>query len=297
MKSNKNEKGKAAKESNKKQTKEKDKKSNDKSKAVAKVKEEEEKYILPKENPKNIERFIYITKYSDINSLTIINQLFQDINSLAFNLQSKNDIISKELTEEEQNNNNIDYISGIQILDNKIRITIIEGVTEKGIKKVKSALPKTQMNDENFKIFSNFKILFDKRIYSKFNLTLKYLKLRKDLKELLESFDIYIQANKYRNIYDTFMNLGTILRAETLEDISNSNSFPDVEKLVELERKFGDVLCHEDLTGIKKVKKYNIRQLLINFEDMNTNNSNNNKSFKSPLNIIQNGKSNLIKSM
>ena len=106
----------------------KDTKSKDKSKSKIKENEEEEnkEKIIPKENTQNIERFIYITKYSDFNSVKIINQLFQDINSKAFNLESKNDLIKKDLTEEEQNNNDIDYISGIQIMDNKLRLYIIE---------------------------------------------------------------------------------------------------------------------------------------------------------------------------
>ena len=151
----------------------KDKNQNDKSKSLLKEnnKEEEKKNLAQSENPKNIERYIYITKYSDINSVKIINQLFQDINSSAFNLASKNDIISKVLTNEEQNNNEIDYISGFQIIDSKIRLTVIEGITNKSMLEIKKALPKAQMNNDVIKIFSDCSILFNQRIYSKFNLS------------------------------------------------------------------------------------------------------------------------------
>ena len=245
----------------------KDKKAKDKSSNKEEGKEENKKNILQTQNIKNIERYIYITNFSDYNSIKTINRLFEDINSLAFNLSSKHDIISKILTEEEQNSNEIDYISGFQIIDSKIRITIIEGITGKAIQKVKNDLPKKQMNNENFKIFSNSEILFDKRIYSKFNLALNCIKLRKDLNNILTSFEIYINANKYRHIYDTFMNLGVILRADTLEDIANSNSFPDADNLIELERKYGGIINQEDLTGIKRIKKHDIRKLLINLND------------------------------
>lgn len=273
----------------------KDKNQNDKSKSLLKEnkEEEEKKNLAQSENPKNIERYIYITKYSDINSVKIINQLFQDINSSAFNLTSKNDIISKVLTNEEQNNNEIDYISGFQIIDSKIRLTVIEGITNKSMLEIKKALPKAQMNNDVIKIFSDCSILFNQRIYSKFNLSLKYIKLRKSLSDILTTFDIYKQANKYRNVYVTFMNFGTILRAETLEDINNCNAFPDPDKLIELERKFSEILNIEDMTGIKKNKKNeNIKNLLISLDDNNTTleNIKNNKS-------SQNGKSILVKSM
>ena len=275
----------------------KDKKSKDKTSNKEEEEQEKEKNNIPQtQNIKNIERYIYITNFTDYNSIITINHLFEDINSLAFNLSSKIDIISKILTEEEQNSNEIDYISGFQIVDSKLRIAIIEGITGKGIQKVKNAFPKKQMNNENFKIFSNSEILFDKRIYSKFNLVLNCIKLRKDLNDILTSFEIYMNANKYRNVYDTFMNLGVILRADTLDDIANSNSFPDVDKLIELERKFGGIINPEDLTGIKKVKKYDIKKLLINLND-DINIKNNDKSYENLLNQTQNKKKILVKSM
>ena len=273
------------------------KKSKDKLKAKQKEEEEEkdQEVIIPKVNPKNIERFIYLTNYSDINSVKTINQLFQDINSSAFNLTSKNDIISKELTEEEQDNNEIDYISGIQIMDHELRLTIIEGITDKAMIKVKSSFPKRQMNDHNHMIFSDCSILFDKRLYSKFNLTIKYIKLRQNLRDILTNFDIYMNANKYRNIYDTFMNLGSILRSETMKDISTSNSFPEADKLLELERKYGDILNKEDLTGNKEIKKKSHTKSLsnglgiINLTESNEKNTN--------FINIRNCKTNIAKSM
>ena len=273
------------------------KKSKDKLKAKQKEEEEEkdQEVIIPKVNPKNIERFIYLTNYSDINSVKTINQLFQDINSSAFNLTSKNDIISKELTEEEQDNNEIDYISGIQIMDHELRLTIIEGITDKAMIKVKSSFPKRQMNDHNHMIFSECSILFDKRLYSKFNLTIKYIKLRQNLRDILTNFDIYMNANKYRNIYDTFMNLGSILRSETMKDISTSNSFPEADKLLELERKYGDILNKEDLTGNKEIKKKSHTKSLsnglgiINLTESNEKNTN--------FINIRNCKTNVAKSM
>ena len=269
-------------------------KTHSKTKDEEKIEEENINKTPEIQNKRNIERFIYITNYSDINSVKIINQLFEDINSSAFNLSTKNDIISKTLSEEEQNNNEIEYISGFQILDNKLRITIIEGITGKSMEKVKNSLPKTQMNSEDFKIFSDKNILYDKRIYSKFNLLLKFIKLRKYLRDILTTFEIYMHANKYRNIYDTFMNLGTILRADAMIDISSSNSFPDVEKLLELERKYGEVLNKEDLTGVKKIKKYdNFKNLLTSFNESNSTNINTNLN-----NILKsNIKTNLVKSM
>ncbi len=205
--------------------------------------QEEEKSSLndlPKE--KILERFIYITTYRDSDFLEKIKTLFEEINQKAFNLASPKEIYTQELTEEEKQNTDIDYISGFQILDNKKRITIIEGISGKGLQKVKDTLPKNQMNNETKMIFADSNILFDKRIYSKFDLSLKFIKTRESLDQILTTFDIYLKSTNYREIYDAFLNIGSILKSETLKEITDENLFPDAEGLLLLERKYGDIL-------------------------------------------------------
>ena len=217
--------------------------------------EEEEPQGPPPEKPLNLERFIYVTTYLDGNFMQTLKQLFEEINQTAFNLKSVKEIYTKGLTEEERDNNEIDYISGFQLIDKNIRITILEGITGKAMKKIKERLPKTQMNTKNYLVFADSGVLFNKRLYSKFDLSLKYIKLRETLSIILQTFDIYTKANKYRQIYDAFLNFGSILKAQTLREISEANLFPDAESLLLLERKYADILNDEDMTGIHKEKK------------------------------------------
>ena len=217
--------------------------------------EEEEPQGPPPEKPLNLERFIYVTNYLDSNFMQNLKQLFEEINQTAFNLKSVKEIYTKGLTEEERDNNEIDYISGFQLIDKNMRITILEGITGKAMKKIKETIPKTQMNNKNYMVFADSGVLFNKRLYSKFDLSLKYIKLRETLSTILQTYDIYTKANKYRQIYDAFLNFGSILKAQTLKEISQANLFPDAESLLLLERKYADILNDEDMTGIHKEKK------------------------------------------
>jgi len=215
------------------------------------AKQEEEEVEQPQpvvEKPKNLERFIYVTTYWDEDAMTKIRGLFEEINQSAFQLRSVKEIYTRDLTDEEKDNNEIDYISGVQLLDKNLRITIIEGITGKGIQKVKDQLPKYQMNTKTFMVFSDNRILFNKRMYSKFNLSLKYIKLRDTLTNILTTYDIYMKANKYRDIYNAFLNYGSILKSNSLYEIANAN-------LLQLERKYADILNDEDMTAQKSVKK------------------------------------------
>jgi len=78
--------------------------------------------------------------------MKILKEIFETINTKAFNLKSVKEIYTKNLSIEDQNNLDIDYISGVQIIDSSYRITIIEGITEKGMKFVKEKLPKLDVN-------------------------------------------------------------------------------------------------------------------------------------------------------
>ena len=236
-------------------------------KSQVNIEEEEKNIPSEEERESNLERFIYYTTYDDINFMEKIVPLFEEINQKAFDLKSPKEIYTYGLTPEDRDNNEKDYISGFQIIDKVSRLTVIEGITGKAMKKVKETFPKTQMNNNTYMIFSDSNILFNKRLYSIFGLSLKYIKIRMNLSEILTTYDIYLKSANYREIYDAFMNLGSILKAQTLKEISDENLFPLGESLLLLERKYGDILKEEDLTG-KKIekkskKKYSITSKLV----------------------------------
>ena len=136
-----------------------------------------------------------------------------------------------------------------------MRITFLEGLKGKSIEKIKEFIPKKIMNNKTNKYFSDSNVFFNERIYSLFLLNLKYIKLRNTLKEILTTYDLYSKADKQREIYDSFLKLGSILRVETMKDIKEMDLFPKSEHLIMLERKYADMLIEEDLTGINTNKK------------------------------------------
>ena len=203
------------------------------------------------ELPKNITRVIYVTHYTDSDTLNIMKRLFEEINQRAFDLRSAKEIYARELSQSEQNDNDIDYISGVQLMDNNIRVTIIEGIAQGAMKLVRERLPKRHMNTPSSKVLADINVLFNKRIYSAFGLSLGYIKLRQSLHSILTTYDLYEKANKFRDMYEAFINVGTILQTETLSEIAEGDHFPKLAGLLRIERKYGDMLTEEDLTGMK----------------------------------------------
>lgn len=233
----------------------------------------------PKE--KNLERYIHITTYKDHESIAILKDLFETTNKQAFDLKSAKEIYTRDLTDEEKEDNSLDYISGFQLIDSNTRITILEGISEKSMKIVKEKLQKNCLNNNLLKIFSNSKFLYDTRLYNKFGLCLKLIKLRNPLNEILQTYDIYSKANKYRDIYNAFMNLGFITKSSTFQEISDANLFPVAESLLMLERKYADILNNEDISGIyskqkssKRIAAIGKEKFGISGESLNTSTNN-----------------------
>ena len=286
------------KESKSKSKKEKQKgKEKEKEKTIEEENENENKIPIPQ--PKNIERYIYISTYLDVELMSNLKLIFEEINQKAFNFASPREIYTYNLTQEEQNNNSLDYISGFQVTDGNLRLSIIEGITGKGMQRVKEILPKIKMNDNRIKILTNAEILFDTRIYSKFNLSLKIIKLRNNLNKYLQTYTIYEKAHRSREIYDCFQNIASILRVETFEEVSWYKLFPSVEGLLLLERKHADMLTHQDITGlykeIKKVKKINLNNLMSEKTNSYNTITNNNNSSETEIKNNNNNSNNNIK--
>ena len=75
-----------------------------------------------------------------------LKEVFETINREAFQLKSVKEIYTRILGETEMDNNEIDYISGFQIIDSNFRITIIEGIGGKAMKIIKKAFEKKDIN-------------------------------------------------------------------------------------------------------------------------------------------------------
>ena len=253
---------------------------------------DDDKVEIENELKNNITRFIYVTHYTDSYAVNTMKCLFEEINQCAFNLRSAKEIYARELSQSEQNDNDIDYISGFQLIDNNIRVTIIEGIAQGAMKLVRERLPKTQMNTPSFKVLSDVNVLFNKRIYSAFGLSLKFIKLRQSLHSILTTYDLYEKANKFRDMYDAFINIGVVLQSETLSEIAEGAHFPELMGLLRIERKYGDMLTEEDLTGMKanarRNKKLRIRDIKHNDDNDNDNEDDNDDSSNMKRNVIIN---------
>ena len=85
----------------------------------------------------------------------------------------------------------LDVITGFQVVDNNWRIIVAEGLADKGMKKLLSAAQRLSQNTPTLRFLANLGIRFSRRLYTRFNISLKCIRLRDTLAVSLKSPAIY----------------------------------------------------------------------------------------------------------
>jgi hypothetical protein len=100
-------------------------------------------------------------------------------------------------------------------------------------------------------------------MYHPFNVALKKIKLRDTLTKIMGSPDVYLRSKVPEDIYDTLQKFVEIRKLDRIKFVADFSLFPHVDRLLNLERKYGDSLYHEDLYGVpaKKKKKVNVMEM------------------------------------
>jgi hypothetical protein len=106
------------------------------------------------------------------------------------------------------------------------------------------------------KILYNPEVRFKNRMYLDFHLSIKKVKLRESLTKIMGNPDIYLRSKVPADIFDTIQKLAEMRKYDRIKYLRDYNLFATSERLLALERKYGDSLSNEDLYGVKdKVKK------------------------------------------
>jgi hypothetical protein len=160
-----------------------------------------------------------------------------------------------EITAEQAQDPSVDVITGVQVIDDKFRIFILEGLKDEGIQRLLKENPRISRNTAEFKMLYNPEITFTSRLYGeKYHVNIKKIKLRETLRQLILKVDTYLEP-KYQLTAYALMRLNEIAKAGRMKKLRDLVLFPEVKQLEHMYKKLGDVLSVEDLTGRKPVPK------------------------------------------
>lgn len=98
-------------------------------------------------------------------------------------------------------------------------------------------------------------IRFKNRSYVNFNVAIKKIKLRMPLRAIMGSPDVYIRTKVPEDMYLILQQFAEMRKLTRIQHIRDFNLFPNIESLLTLERKYGDSINSEDLTGLPAIPR------------------------------------------
>lgn len=160
--------------------------------------------------------------------------------------------VSYRLSEEEKSkaqSNELDILTGFQVVEDKRRYIIIEGLSDESMSIMRQLLRRSEPTNHKIKILYNSKIRFTNRLYTNFNLELKTIRLRNPLKILLSNPNVYNDNKVPRDCLEALSALNTIRYTKRLDMLQKVNSFPNYNGLIDIESKFGETVTISDERG------------------------------------------------
>ena len=124
---------------------------------------------------KKYERAVLVLKYDNYGLMEKIERFINDIN-----LRALGSIINEspsvallntyKFSEQDHKNEDIDFISGFEIIDSNQRLYLLEGISDLAMKELETYIQKDFENNQNTKYLKNNKILYKDRLYREFEL-------------------------------------------------------------------------------------------------------------------------------
>lgn len=203
------------------------------------------------------ERAVYVMPYE--GSSELLKKLYdsiEQINLEGLNLENFRQLNTKEFNEEERANRTLDFIGGFELMDADFRMIVIEGLGGRGhsMNKFYRMNERSQPNQKRLKLLYNPEVRFKNRMYWDLNASIKKIKLRDTLTKIMSSPDVFLRSKVPEEIYDTLQKLAEMRKFDRIKFLKDYSLFPACDRLLSLERKYGDSLSHKDLYGVNPPK-------------------------------------------
>ena len=198
-------------------------------------------------------RMVIIFKYDDNETLDMINDAMQAVNSRALpDIQGTLRSYGLSPSEVKQvNNAKLDLVCGFMILDDETRLVVLEGLGGLGLgmQNLFADIPRMKPNDNSLKILCNPEILFPKRLYTEFGPDLKRVRPREKLRKLAKKPELYNRKQVDEDCFEAIDKLMALRRASDLKVTKELDAYPSAKSINMLELLYGDALSKYDLDG------------------------------------------------
>lgn len=207
-------------------------------------------------------RAMFVLSYGDTKTLRELQALITEANVNALSLPDSrpSTLLMRPLTRDESRSGSLDVVTGFQLVDDKMRILVVEGIAPReagpdGSTPAPTALQRlaraAPLADEGgpLAVLFNPKVTFRHRLYAKFQLTPKTFRLTRTISRLQKEQPSFTQ-DKSREAFVRCLDKVVKLLGAAAEGIRRARfeaAFPTVHELLLFEKKFGKEVLDIDL--------------------------------------------------
>ena len=170
------------------------------------------------------QRQIYIFAYANSTLLQKLRKLVDDINAKALPTAALRTHQFSEQEVDAAEKGTLDVVTGFQCVDDEFRVVVLEGLGAESMKLLAERIGRERANNDQYKVLSNVQQSFSKRLYTRFNLDLKVIRLREPLRLIVRFPEIYDHSKVNDDCYSSLQFLCEMRNATRLEFLKRGKS-------------------------------------------------------------------------
>ncbi|XP_020606074.1 uncharacterized protein FLJ43738-like [Orbicella faveolata] len=162
-------------------------------------------------------RVIYIFEYRNAPFLRQLQSEITAVNAEALELDTlpqhviEAALSTYKLSREQRKNKQLDIITGFQVLDGQYHMFVLEGLAEKGIRRLWEKLPRPQEEDiTKFNVLYNSELRFHERLYASLDVDLCRVRLHEPLEVIVQNPLLYVRDLVPKPCFDALANLDQV---------------------------------------------------------------------------------------
>lgn len=198
-------------------------------------------------------RVIYVFEYKNAPFLRRLQSEITAVNAGALELDTLPQHVidaalsTYKLSSDQRRNKELDIITGFQVLDGQYHMFVLEGLADRGIKKLWHNLPRPQEEDiSKFNVLYNSDLRFTERLYAALDVDLCRVRLHEPLEVIVQNPLLYVRDLVPKPCFEALSKLKQVLKLTKLREVTRNDLFPSADMVVSMSREFGVPLTAED---------------------------------------------------
>lgn len=204
-------------------------------------------------------RVVFVFDYKNTALLNRLQDIVLEINAQALELDDMPPhVISAALSTyklslEQQRSRELNIVTGFQLMDGDIHLFILEGIRDRAVSSLWSALPKPENSD--VKVLFNSDYSFGDRLYGPLDVDLCRVKLHEPLSIIVQQPLLYVRDMVPRPCFDALVKLYEITKLSQMKNVVRNDLFPTADMVISMSKEFGVPLTQEDFEELQPLRE------------------------------------------